>query len=613
MSSDSAPSPPRQAIENQTARILASPVFSKSERMSRFLQFIVQRALDGRSEDLKEYSIALEVFDKEESFDPRIDPTVRSEARRLRSKLAEYYETAQDDDKIQIDLPKGAYAPVFRNRSPAGSGPRRVSRAQYRYAAIALAALTAVTAGTWWWLSRRSVAHNGPRSIAVLPFENLSADPANEYFSDGLTEEILNALANTPGIKVAARTSAFQFKGKHEDIRSIGKKLNVDTLLEGSVRKEGDRLRITPQLINVSDGYHLWSSSYDREWKNLFEVQREIATAIAGALGAKLGHVPPRPVDAETYRLYLEGRHQFARWNPSGMLKAIALFEQVIARDPNYTPAYVGLSSAYGLLTAFGSDAIPPAQSRTKAKNAALKAIELDPNSSEAWLSLAPKLVEELDWPGAEGAFRKALDLGPNSSDAHAWFAEMYLTPMRRLDEALKEARAAWELDPISPYACVMVARRYYFHHQFDSAIAWGQKALDLDPHFDLARPLLVHSYLCKGDTKGARQFLKNAGQVWREQILSLHWAQTHAAEGNGAEARKILGGLNVGPGSACQMAGTYVWLNEPGRATNWLDRAVDARATCFVSIPVDPLFDRLHSNPDFLALLRKMQVPANY
>lgn len=610
MAIDPSASPPRQAVEAQLGRILESPVFAKSDRMSRFLRFIVEQTLDGRGGDLKEYSIALAVFDKDDSFDPRIDPTVRSEARRLRAKLADYYALAGPDDRVRIELPKGAYAPLFENVAPAAVKPRTLRRRHIALAAGAIG-LVAVAAVAWWLLALKP--HPGSRRIAVLPFENLSSDPANEYFSDGLTEEVLNSLANVPEFKVVARTSAFQFKGKHEDIRSIGKKLNVDVVLEGTVRKDGGRIRITPQLINAADGYHMWSNEYDREWKDLFAVQREIATDIVGVLGAKLGHAPPHPVDSDTYALYLEARYQFNKWTPGGMQRAIELFDQTIARDPKYAPAYAGLAASYGLLTAFGSNAVPPDQSRARAKAAALKAIELDPASPDGWVNLGPKLAEEFDWPGAERAFHKGLDLGPNSPDAHAFYAELYLTPMGRLSEALRESQAAAALDPISPYALVGVARRYYFLHQYDSAVAWFQKALDLDARFNLAMGGLVNAYVSKGDPAAARQFLESSKQSWNPRALALQWAKVYSSEGNRDGTMRALAEGSPGTGAACEVAGAYAALGDQEEALGWLDRAVDARSACFQWIPVDPRYDRLHSTAEFAALLRKMRLPVSH
>jgi len=601
----SPPVPSRQEIEDQVARILSSPGFAKSDRMARFLKFIAERSVEGRAEELKEYSIALEVFDKGDSFDPRIDPTVRGEARRLRAKLAEYYETAQDPGPVRIELPKGAYVPVFRRQEAVAQPAVGGKRAWLHYAgAIVLVLLAAAI----WWFARAKPGSMAQRSIAVLPFENLSADPANEYFSDGLTEEILNALANAPGYKVVARTSSFAFKGKHEDVRSIGKKLNVALVLEGTVRKDGDHLRITPQLINAADGYHVWSAEFEREWKDIFAVQQEIATAIVTKLGGKLGPNPQQPVDAETYRLYLEGLFHFNQWNGAGMQQAIPFFERAIARDPKYAPAHAALAGAYGLLAAFGADGNITVDLRAKARRASLRAIEIDPNCADGWLSLAPHLAEDFDWAAAESAFRKALDLAPNSPNAHAWYSELYLSPMKRLDEALRESKKAAELDPLSPYTLSGVGIRYYFLKQYDPAIAWAQKALAIEPRFGIARATAVNAYIEKGDAAGARRFYEGVtrGQAVKNPAIE---AQLFAAEGNRAEARKALDGLTPHPDAECLVAGTQVLLGDPHAAIAALNRAVDSRSACFQVVPVDPRFERLHSTPEFGALMAKMKL----
>ena len=601
----SPPVPSRQEIEDQVARILASPGFAKSDRMARFLKFIAEKSVAGSAEELKEYTIALEVFDKDDSFDPRIDPTVRGEARRLRAKLAEYYETAQDSGPVLIELPKGAYVPVFRRKEAGAQGAAPATRSRIHYAGAIVLALLAVAL---WWFARTRTSSTAQRSIAVLPFENLSADPANEYFSDGLTEEILNALANAPGYKVVARTSSFAFKGKHEDIRSIAKQLNVALVLEGTVRKDCDRLRITPQLINAADGYHVWSAEFERDWKDIFAVQREIATAIVAKLGGKLGPNPQQPVDAETYRLYLEGLYHFNQWNGAGMQQAIPFFEKSIARDPKYAPTHAALAGAYGLLAAFGADGNATADLRAKARREALRAIEIDPNCADGWLSLAPHLVEDFDWAAAESAFRKAQELAPNSPNAHAWYSELYLSPMKRLDEALRESKKAAELDPLSPYTLSGVGIRYYFLHQYDSAIAWTQKALDIDPRFGIARATTVNAYIEKGDAAGARRFYERVtnGQAAKNPAIE---AQLFAAEGNRAEALKALGGVTPHPDAECLVAGTQVLLGDQRAAMAALERAVESRSACFQVVPVDPRFERLHSSPEFAALMTKMKL----
>jgi len=265
--------------KTQLEKILASEPFAHSGRISRFLRFVVEHTLAGRGGELKEYLIGVEVFDKAASYDPRIDPIVRVEARRLRAKLKRYYETAGRDDGVRIEFPKGGYVPLFQTRAPAPEG-----------------------------------GETGP-TIAVLPFVNRSADPQDEYFSDGLTDELIHALTKVEGLRVVARGSAFQFKGKPYDVRQVGEQLQVGVVLEGSVRRSGNRLRITAQLVNVADGLYLRSETYEREMKDIFAVQDEIAGAIAQTLRVRMGRRAPRRTgdNLQAYHLYLKGRHQVNR------------------------------------------------------------------------------------------------------------------------------------------------------------------------------------------------------------------------------------------------------------------------------------------------------------
>jgi len=340
--------PREDVIRLQLQRILAGQGFKRSERICRFLSYAVERTLQGYGDELKESVLAVEVYDRPTDYNPKIDPIVRNDARRLRAKLREYYQIEGSSDPIIIEIPKGSYVPVFREReallpkaTASGWGVRRVLNILSRRQVIAAGAAALLVAGfAVYWAGRQ----RGPRSgssvsVAVLPFITLGPDAGSEYLSDGLTEELINALANVDGLRVPARTSAFAFKGKQLDIRDIGARLNVDMVLEGSVRKEGNQLRVSARLSQVADGYDVWSATYDREFKGALNIENEIADAIATTLRFKIANNGSgRTSDPEAHNLYLQGHyfHSQGRGSPDAQKKAIAYFKQAIAKDPNY-------------------------------------------------------------------------------------------------------------------------------------------------------------------------------------------------------------------------------------------------------------------------------------
>jgi serine/threonine-protein kinase len=339
-------------------------------------------------------------------------------------------------------------------------------------------------------------------SVAVLPFVNMSADPDNEYFSDGMTEEIINALAQVKDLRVAARTSSFSFKGKSHDVAAVGTKLNVATVLEGSVRKADTKLRITAQLINVADGYHLWSERYDREMDDVFAIQDEIATRIADRLKVKLVGGPDEPLvkppteNLEAYQLYLKGRHLWNRRNKAGLEQAVEYFEQAIAEDSSFALAYSGLADAYLLLGSYGH--LTRAESHSRAKAAAEQALALDETLAEAHTSRGQVLRSERDWRGEEEEYRRAIELNPSYATAHQWYATL-LCALDRMDEALGEIRRAEELDPLSHAISVTVGVILLLARDYDGAIEQLHKTLELEPHFFSAHQVLGGAYALKG------------------------------------------------------------------------------------------------------------------
>src|SRR5215813_10725255 len=347
--------------------------------------------------------------------------------------------------------------------------------------------------------------HSSSPSIAVLPFVNMSSDADNEYFCDGLAEELLNALSKIDGLKVAARTSAFSFKGKNAEAREIGKTLNVNTVLEGSVRKSGNRIRITVQLVNAADGYQLWSERYDREMQDIFDVQDEITLAVVNALRLKLfgeekAAVLKRYTDnAEAYQLYLKGRFFSYKYTADAIEKAIEFYEQAIAIDPEYALAYVGLADAYFFLGIPDSPAgiLSPQESLPKAGAAAERAIELDESLGEAWAALAHVREKSYDVTGAEEAYRRCFALSPNDSYGHVYYG-IFLSGLGRHEKALAEVRRGQELDPLSLGINAIQGYPLYFARRYDEAIAILERVLEMDESFPWTYQMFGLSYVQK-------------------------------------------------------------------------------------------------------------------
>jgi len=380
-------------------------------------------------------------------------------------------------------------------------------RTQIVAAAIVFAAVASAGLLLWKNSSARS-ADSGISSVVVLPFLDMSPEKNQEYFSDGLTEEIIDALSRVPNVRVVARTSAFAFKGANKDIREIGKQLNVNAVLEGSVRKSGDQLRVTAQLNRVSDGTHLWSRTYDRRLQDVFAVQREISQAIADQLRA--GQVPAREPtkDLEAYRLYQEGLYFFNQHQPpESYEKAIERYKLAIERDPKFALAYSGMADAYAYLAEMSVRA--PREVMPKAKEAALKAVALDDNSAEAHTSLATVMLDyDWDTEGAQRELRRAMELNPGSGYTHHWFAHS-LEAQGRLEEAMKEMRAALDLDPLSVPIHWDIGAQLLGAGRYEEAARFSTASAELFPKVPLFPYIIADAYFLKGDEATAHRTLE--------------------------------------------------------------------------------------------------------
>ena len=456
-------------------------------------------------------------------------------------------------------------------------------------------------------------------SIAVLPFVDMSPQKDQEYFCDGMTEELINRLSNIMELRVPARTSAFMFKEKAEDIREIGRKLNVEKVLEGSVRKEDSQLRITVQLVNVSDSYHIWSETFDKELTKVFAIQDEIALTIADKLKLTLlsdekARVVKRPTEnLEAYNLYLLGRYFFYQTNEESLNKAIRYFDQAIVKDPSYALAYVGQASCYSVLYACGYLALK--ESYTKAKEAVTIALELDEELGEAhaWLGY---LRGFLDWnlAGAEREFKRALNLSPGSVDIYNNYS-FYLSMTGRFEEAIAGFKRGVELNPANPENYVYLGGfGYYLEGRFDEAIAQIKKGLDIDPNFLLGQLFLASAYAVKGMYSEAIAQADKLISAWPtledvQTFSFLGWV--NAVSGRQEEARTFLSRMldlrarrYVDP---YLIGAVYAGLGEKDKAFEWLTKAYEEHAGQILWIKVDPWFENLRSDPRFKELLKKV------
>jgi TolB-like protein len=475
-----------------------------------------------------------------------------------------------------------------------------------------------------WWNSRgvhlqeAAVTPASLPSIAVLPFVNLSADKENEYLSDGLADDIIDALTKVPGLRVIARTSAFAFRGKDVDVSEIGGKLRVATILEGSVRKAGSRIRISAQLINTADQSHLWSEHYDREMTDVFTIQDEISQAIVEKLRVQL--VEDRPLvkrhteNLEAYNLFLRGRHCILRLTPESLAKGKEYLEQAIVLDANYALPYTGMAE-YFWASAFwgfmvGSEAV------LRAKAAALAALKLDNTLAEAHAQLGvAKGVGDFDWVGAEQEFRHALELNPASPIVHYYYGIHCLRPMGRVDEELPEARRVVELDPLSPRYNFNLGFVYLVAGQTDLAIAQYQHAIDLDPSMYMPYGLLADVYGRIGRFEEAIAEVQKACELSRRNARTLGllaWAYGQA--GRQCEARALVKELTARrrttyvPPSA--MVGAYTGLREVDQVVKWLEKGIEEREVMVVChLKYWQMLDPLLDHRRFQALLRKMNL----
>ena len=532
-----------------------------------------------------------------------------------------------DVETVPIGAPVASPAPPIDLENPASENIpdetfSHAPRSRRWPLLLAIVVVLLAVLGLWFQSYRsrlRPLSPEGRVMLAVLPFANLTGDERQEYFTDGMTEEMIAQLGrlDPDHLGVIARTSVMHYKNSPEQISQIGRELGVQYVLEGSVRRDADKVRITAQLIQVKDQSHLWSRQYDRELSHLLTLQGEIAQEISGEIQPALGRpvkpsgsvrssTPPAPKNYEAYDLYLKGRYYWNKRTGSGFEQAVQSFTEAIAKDPGYARAYAGLADSYALMSAYYI--APPSELIPKARAAALKALELDQDLADAHVSLA--LIAQnydWDWQTSEKEFRRAIALDPNYATAHHWYAE-HLAFLGRFDEAFPEMQRARELDPLSLIMQADNAVFLYYSRQYDRAIQQFRAVLDLDPNFPRAH-MICYVYVQQGRFADALADI----EAWR-RIEPGYWADAdevyaYGRQGKPDEARRAfdnfqraIRGLPIDP---FVLAGPYLGLGDTDQVLAALEKSVTAHSPGLTALKVDPIFDPLRMRPALPVLAR--------
>jgi serine/threonine-protein kinase len=569
-----------EMTRRQLDRIIKSKTFRQADRLQRFLAYIVEETLSGRGDLLKEYPIGVDVFAKQANFDPRMDPIVRVQARRLRMRITSYYRDEGANDEIVIELPKGGYAPSF----------RRLERSTVRYP--------------------QAVAFLNRNTVMVLPFEDHSPDRSSGYFCSGLCHEIINSLSQVDSIITVSRevsADSKQAELSHE----------AAMIISGSVRKSADIFRITMHVSDSVRSCYLWSHAIQRSEAEIFALQEEVAQLIVNAVRDNLATGSERKgfrrqiENLAAHNMYLQGRYHLSQRTEHGLTRAAHFFARAIEEDPQMAVAYSGLADAENLLAHYG--VLAPADAWTKAASNAAQAVMLDDESAEAHASFAHiKSTQEWDWEGAEREFRRAIQLNPKYAPAHHWYAVSCLTPLGRLDEALEELQIAQALDPISSIVSRDIALNNYYRRDFESALQHCDHTIEQNPHFSAAYWALGLVQEQRGDLDEALAAFRRAIELSLPRLRILgSLGRSLAKAGKKEEALEILSELEQIATqrytSPFEMALIYFALKRTDEGFERLTRACQDRCYELANIKADPRFDPISSDPRFIALVRQI------
>lgn len=620
-------------VRDELRKIFASEAFRGGRRAQDFLQLVVEHALAGRLDSLRERMLGAEMFGRPVDYDTANDAVVRVKASEVRRRLAQYYRSLESPPEVRIELSPGSYVPQFLDapstapevlEPPVVSSPARApepasiqtpasgpatSRRSLLVGALLLIIAAAVAAVMMW----KKPGGEGPiRSIAVLPLANYSGDSKQDYFADGMTENLIAELGQISSLRVISRTSSMTYKGTRKTLPQIAKELSVDAIVEGSVEREGNHVRITTQLIDARSDQHLWAHTYDRDMTGALALQSEMAQAIADQIRAELTPAESarlnrsRRVDPQAMELYMRGMQQFDGVTPQD---AIEYFQEAVDKDPLFAQAHAALAEAYGWAGEAGR--MPYAEAFAKQRAEALKAIGLDDSRPEPHLQLAfAALDQNWDWDTCRKELESARAANPNSTSVH-WNYAQFLLRTGHADQAIAEANLALQRDPVSSHAYVQRSFILYFARRYDAALDDLQRASHL-PHtpkeFDF--PL--------GDVYAEKRMYREAAQEFSDlggpHALG-HLGNIYARQGRTAEAHAIIRQLEQeveksGIGRY-EIALIYAALGGKDDAFTWLDRAFQARDKGILYLKIDPCLDPLRSDPRLQKLTARVGFPS--
>lgn len=612
-------------VRAQCDRILASKGFSRSQRQSAFLRYIVNAALEGQVDRLKEFTIGIEVFDKDESFDPGVDSIVRVEATRLRSKLSEYYVGEGQVDVVRIDVPKGHYVPVFSVVDVPKIERNLPHRWQLWVGLVFATFIISLIYFTYWVPSRESnpvaTTQQLPpaNSLAVLPLRDWSRIP-EEYFSEAMTDALISSLAGIGALRVTSLTSVMRYMNTEIPIPEIGRVLGVAYILEGSVIRDSEQVRITAQLIEAESDKHVWSKTYERTASDLMSVQSEIAAAVAAQISNELfptSQSQQKELNPAAYEAFMKGRYFYNQFTGEGFLRGINFFQEAIEIEPDYADAYSAFASCYCLLAGHGLELVSPVVAIPEARSMAMKALSLNSELVEpiAFLGII-SFKYEWDPKKAEEKLNRAIELNPSLFQAYVWLSQIQ-EALNRNDGALTNARIAKQLNPLSLSASLNLGWQMYQAEKYIEADAEVDKLIEFDSNFWGGHWAKGHIYNQHKSYKNAIDEFQQAVELGGGHSLPMSaLGYTYAIAGMPDEARQIIADLEVLSKdvyvSPFHVAIVYAGLNQPDLMYEWLERAYQVRARSLAWLQVMRELKPFHGDGRFQNLLERIGIHSN-